>query len=88
MPYPTPSTPTLLDISTNDFINYKGVKYAVASVVSTTDHGEQQYSAIVTITVTQQTITLNLTNADTVLSHVNIDQAGTAHAHWRQSENA
>jgi hypothetical protein len=88
MPYPTPSTPTLLQISTNDFVNYKGVKYAIASVVSVTDNGEQQYSAIVTITVGQQTVTLNLTNADTIVSHVNIDQAGVAHAHWRQSENA
>lgn len=86
--YPTPSTPTLLQISTNDFIGYQGVGYAIVSVVSTTDHGGGQYTAVVTITVNSQTVTLTLTNADTALSSTTIDQAGTAHSHWRQTVNS
>lgn len=83
--YPTPKTPKVDDISTNDFINYEGVNYPVASVVSHKRTDSVKQEAVITITVNSQTVTLSLTSADTILSNTYIDQAGTAHTIWSQT---
>ena len=89
MAYPTPVTHTLNNIATADFINYKGVQYAVATVGSTTaGHEGINNTATITITVNAATITLNLTDADTVVQSTYIDADGQAHTVWAQSVNA
>jgi hypothetical protein len=84
MSYPTPSTPTVDLISTNDFINYQGVQYAVASVVSHSYVDSATQKATITITVNSATITLALLSANTALSNTYIDAAGVAHSIWAQ----
>jgi hypothetical protein len=85
MPYPTPSTPTLDQISTNDFINYAGVKYPVASVTAHVYTSAVIQTATIVISVNSQNVTLNLTSADTVISETYITQDGTAHTSWKQT---
>ncbi len=85
MSFPQPSTPTLDLISTNDFINYQGVRYPVASVVSHTYTSPVIQTAVITITVSNQTVTLNLTSADTIVNEITIDQAGVQHVGWKQT---
>ena len=81
--FPTPITPTLDQISTNDFVNYAGLKYPVASVVSHSFTSAVIQAATVTITVGIQTVTLVLTSADTIVSETAIDSNGVAHTSWK-----
>ena len=83
------TTPTINNISTNDYINYKGVQYAVASVVSVTTGQEGiNDTAVITITVGGVAVTLHLTDADTVCSAQSIDANGVQHTIWKQTTNA
>ena len=84
----TNASPTLAQISTNDFINYKGVTYAVASVVSITSHVGGTITAVITITVNANPVQLTLDTNDTILSSYNTDANGVVHATWSQTENA
>ncbi len=84
-----PNAPTLLQISTNDFINFGGVKYAIASIVSVTDNGGGNSTAVITIAGTPLgTVTLTLKNSDTILSNYVPDANGVQHAVWSQSVEA
>ena len=86
MPYPTPATPTLADISTNDFINYQGVLYPITTVVEAEYDELGHYEATITISVASPSdVTLNLSEADTIVSATTIDANGVAHTTWSQT---
>lgn len=83
--FPQPTTPTVNQIATTDFINYQGVQYPVASVVSTSYTSPVINSAIITITVNSQTVTLSLTSADTILQDQHIFADQSVHNNWKQT---
>lgn len=83
-----PASPKLSDISTNDKVTYKGKDYAVASVVSTTNHVGGTITAVITITYYGNPVQLTLESKNTVLSSYHIDANDVYHAVWVQTANA
>lgn len=89
MSFTLPSTPNLNQITTSDFVNYKGVLYPVNNVVSTTNNGGGVYSTTIQITVlTSNDTTLSLKTSDTTVQDSRIDANGVQHTVWKQTAKA